>query len=282
MNLPSSLEQLEDRNLVEVQDFIRQLQPNVAAQILALRESGAMREEAKASDKEFDLITEADGLAERLIVQAIRARFPDDAIVGEEEGSQGQAESDWRWEIDPIDGTINFSLGDESGISVGLLYKGQPVMGVIHFLHDNTQMFGAQGHGAFIQDMATQEVRPLRIQTEEEELPLSRRHLTWDSGYGDTAAQLETFGQLKQHALYVTSHACFLTSTRRVLTGQRGAYVNGGPRSYDLAASMIIALEAGAVVEGLTSPELDFKQKEMPCIIARNQLVMEQLRVVLG
>lgn len=269
----------EQRDLHETQEFVRQLLVNVAQQVLALRASGIMKMEDKQSEKKYDLVTEADGLAEQLIVAALKAQFPHDSITGEEEGVQGNTESDWHWEIDPIDGTINFSRNDECGISVGLLYKGVPVMGVIHYLHDNTQMYAAQGEGAFLYDCTTGTAQ--RLILEPDDSTLSRCHLTWDSGYGDTVEQLETFSKLKQHALYVTSHACYVTSVRKVLEGQREAYINAGPGPHDVAASAIIALEAGAAVSGIKTEILDFSQKTVPTIIAKSAAILRQIKEVL-
>jgi myo-inositol-1(or 4)-monophosphatase len=57
---------------------------------------------------EADLVTEADRASERLIVERLHSRFPSHGVFGEE-GSRGQMESEYRWYIDPIDGTTNFA-----------------------------------------------------------------------------------------------------------------------------------------------------------------------------
>jgi len=77
-------------------------------------------------------VTEFDIAVERAIVARLRAAFPEDAILGEEGGAEGQATAARRWLIDPIDGTTNFSHGlpffctsialwDEAGPAVGLI-----------------------------------------------------------------------------------------------------------------------------------------------------------------
>jgi myo-inositol-1(or 4)-monophosphatase len=58
-----------------------------------------------------DLVTEADRLAERLIVAGIRAAHPDHAIVAEEEVKDAARPAEVRWYIDPLDGTTNFVHG---------------------------------------------------------------------------------------------------------------------------------------------------------------------------
>ena len=59
---------------------------------------------------EFDLVTEADRSSERLIVERLREHFPSHAIVAEEGGGQAGS-SEYRWYVDPLDGTTNFAHG---------------------------------------------------------------------------------------------------------------------------------------------------------------------------
>jgi myo-inositol-1(or 4)-monophosphatase len=78
----------------------------------------------------FDPVTAADRAAERVVRKAIRARFPDHGITGEEYGSvEG---SDYRWVIDPIDGTRAFIIGAPMwGTLIGLLADGTPTIGLM-------------------------------------------------------------------------------------------------------------------------------------------------------
>ncbi|MGH2408252.1 MAG: inositol monophosphatase family protein [Candidatus Limnocylindrales bacterium] len=89
-----------------------------------------------------DVVTEVDHLSEALIIGAIRARFPDDAIVAEESGQHrargGQgvhaAEGAERaWIIDPLDGTVNYANGVPFFcVSIGFVLSGRAAVGVIY------------------------------------------------------------------------------------------------------------------------------------------------------
>ena len=59
---------------------------------------------------EVDLVTEADRASEKLIVERLRARWPEHGIVGEE-GTRSDPGADYRWYVDPLDGTTNFAHG---------------------------------------------------------------------------------------------------------------------------------------------------------------------------
>jgi myo-inositol-1(or 4)-monophosphatase len=98
---------------------------------------------------EVDLVTEADRASEKLIVERLRARWPQHGIVGEE-GTRTEVDADYRWYVDPLDGTTNFAHGyPVFCVSIALARKdGQLEVGV---LYDPTrdEMFGAErGSGA--------------------------------------------------------------------------------------------------------------------------------------
>jgi len=86
-----------------------------------------------------DVVTEADHLSEAMIVEAIRAAYPGDAILAEETGEHravaGEAPTSGRgrvWIVDPLDGTVNYANGiPVFCVSIGLVIDGQPALGVI-------------------------------------------------------------------------------------------------------------------------------------------------------
>ena len=73
----------------------------------------------------YDVVTRADKESEAYIVQAILGRYPGHGILGEEGGVMGTAGSDYRWVIDPLDGTTNYSQGlPIFSVSIALQHKG--------------------------------------------------------------------------------------------------------------------------------------------------------------
>ena len=87
-----------------------------------------------------DVVTEVDHLSEELIIRAIRATYPDDAIMAEETGEHravaGEAPTSGRgrvWIIDPVDGTINYANGIPFFcVAIGLVVDSVPSVGIIH------------------------------------------------------------------------------------------------------------------------------------------------------
>ncbi len=66
-----------------------------------------------SNKSELDLVTEADLASERLIIERIRTNYPHHAILAEESGASAPAdqEAQWRWIVDPLDGTTNYAHG---------------------------------------------------------------------------------------------------------------------------------------------------------------------------
>ena len=121
------------------------------------------RAAASAADKSgggvFDPVTEADRGAERAIRAAIKAAFPDHGIIGEEYGAEN-ADAEYVWILDPIDGTKSFISGLPLwGTLIGLRHLGKPVYGMMHqpFTGERFSGDGAAAHwrgrgpdGAFV------------------------------------------------------------------------------------------------------------------------------------
>ena len=95
-----------------------------------------------------DIVTEADKASEQFIQACLESQFPNDATLGEEFGLS-DIQSDNCWVTDPLDGTVNYAAGlPIFSVSIGLLYKGTPILGVV-FDPNTDRMFSAiQGHAA--------------------------------------------------------------------------------------------------------------------------------------
>ncbi len=90
-------------------------------------------------------VTEIDTAVEARLRERIRARFPTHGVIGEESGAE-RGNADWVWVLDPIDGTQSFILGKPTFASlIGLMFRGQPVLGVIEHPARGDRWVGALG-----------------------------------------------------------------------------------------------------------------------------------------
>src|SRR5471030_3476387 len=99
---------------------------------------------------EADLVTAADRSSEKLIVESIRRQWPHHDLIGEE-GSRTDTGSDYRWYVDPLDGTTNFAHGfPVFCVSLGLEHKNRRVAGVVYDTTRDELFAAEQGSGAFL------------------------------------------------------------------------------------------------------------------------------------
>lgn len=97
---------------------------------------------------DFDVVTRADKESEALIIRKINETFPDHDILAEESGEYSRRSS-WRWVIDPLDGTTNFSQGlPLFSVSIALEHDGEPVVGVVYAPYLNEMFSAVKGAGA--------------------------------------------------------------------------------------------------------------------------------------
>lgn len=110
------------------------------------------RKELKISNKEGinNLVTEADHASEKSIITTIKQQFPDHYIISEESGEDKTA-SEYRWIIDPIDGTVNYAHGIPiCAVSIGVELKGSMIMGAVYNPLLNEFFFAEKGKGAVL------------------------------------------------------------------------------------------------------------------------------------
>lgn len=191
-----------------------------------------------------DVVTEADHLSEALILDAIRARFPDDRLLAEESGrheaANGTADSlaGRVWIVDPLDGTVNYANGIPFFcVSIGLVVDGRPAVGVVL---DPTR---SERYAATAGGLATLEGRPVRVSDKERltdfviSLALGGRAVATRSRAVRKAVRIpRSMGSAALALAYVAN-------------GRFDAFVQqGGLSAWDVAAAGLIAERAGAQV----------------------------------
>lgn len=107
--------------------------------------------ETEAKLNEADIVTAADKASEALILGNIRLKYPSHGILSEESGTSGCGKSEWRWVIDPLDGTTNFRAGLPAFcVSVGIEHCGKGVAGFVFAPYLDEFFHAVSGEGAFL------------------------------------------------------------------------------------------------------------------------------------
>lgn len=185
-----------------------------------------------------DFLTVADGAVEALLRAQIAAAFPGDAVLGEEGGGEA---ADRLWIIDPIDGTANFARGEPHWcISIGFMRHGVPEIGAIYApVADEFYLAkrggGATRNGAAIAASTTTDMRVATVE------------VGWS-----TRRPLEEYLRVVEAAMRAGANAKRSASGAMglayVADGRTDAYLEAHINSWDVAAGVVIAREAGGWV----------------------------------
>jgi myo-inositol-1(or 4)-monophosphatase len=196
------------------------------------------------------LVTTADQETDRALAAAIRQRFPHHGVISEEQATVYHGQP-FCWVVDPIDGTTNFAQGLAIwGISIALLHKGWPLLGVLEFPMLNQQYHAVRDRGVFLgQDQL--HVREPSVHKQTEFLTICSR----------TRRYFEVTLPYKVRAL-----GCVAYHLASVASGSVTVSVEASPKIWDLAAGWLMIQEAGGVVGSL----LDDSPLPFPLVAGRD------------
>jgi myo-inositol-1(or 4)-monophosphatase len=241
-----------------------------AGRVLAEKFGRASLEVTNKGD--IDLVTEADLAAERLIVAAIQTHHPRHAILAEESGA-GEQTSEWKWIVDPLDGTTNYAHGYPCFcVSVALEHAGQIVIGVIYDPIRDETFAAERGEGATLNG------RRVRVSNVSD---LNRALLCTGFPYdvrehSDFARHFYNFIMQAQAVRRDGSAALDLAY---VACGRFDGFWEEGLRPWDVAAGVLLVEEAGGRVSHYDGSPFDVYT---PPIMVSNNLIHEEMMRVLA
>src|SRR5665213_343141 len=190
---------------------------------------------------DFDLVTEADRASEKLVVERLKALFPGHGIVAEEGGGH-ESPSEYRWYVDPLDGTTNFAHGYPIyNVTLALEKAGELICGVI-FDPNRDELFTCEkGGGAFLNG---QRIRVSRTAKLDESLfstgfPSRRRHLS---------VNIHFYHQLAMATHGVRRCGAAAIDLAYVACGRLDGFWEFGLSPWDMAAGKLLVAEAGGVL----------------------------------
>lgn len=245
-----------------------------AGRLLAARFGRSLRVSNKS---EIDLVTESDLASERLIIDRIKTHYPRHAILAEESGANAPtgdgAQSEWRWVIDPLDGTTNYTHGYPCFcVSMGLEYKGRPHLGVIYDpIRD--EMFSAErGLGASLNGK--------RIQVSQNPT-LSSALLCTGFPYDvrERSEFARHFTNFIMNAQGVRRDGAAALDLAYVAAGRFDGFWEEGLKPWDVAAGVLMIEEAGGRVSNYRGEPFDI---QTPPILASNGLIHEEMMRILA
>ena len=191
-------------------------------------------------------VTEADRAAETAITEAIRERFPDHAILGEEFGASGPEDARWRWVLDPLDGTTPFVLGLAGfGTLVGLELDGEPWLGAVGLPVTGEHVLAARGAGCWHRGPTGQ----VRRTQAAEDVPLGEAFVTYSGMHNSLAYDQAPFLCTARMTKAAGRRRAVTDCTQHMLVARGATHVSLDPTMapWDTAALVPCVEEAGGV-----------------------------------
>ena len=244
-----------------------------AGRILIDRQGRSLQVSSKG---DINLVTEADLAAEKLIIERIQSYYPRHAILAEESGASNGSETgavvEWKWIIDPLDGTTNYAHGYPCFcVSIAVERAGKIEIGVIYDPVRDEMFAAERGQGATLNE------RTIRVSDVDE---LNSAMLCTGFPYDvrerpDFARHFTNFTMRAQAVRRDGSAALDLAF---VACGRFDGFWEDGLNPWDVAAGVLLIEEAGGQVTDYGGAALDIYT---PKVIASNGLVHEAMMRVL-
>lgn len=245
------------------------------------REAGAIQRErfetglqVETKSSSIDLVTEVDRACEKLIVSAIERERPGDGVLAEEGHGREAPGSEWRWVIDPLDGTTNFAHGyPRFCVSIGVERDGVREVGVVYDPLLDELYHAVRGGGAWLGE------RRLAVSSRDQ---LGRALVATGFAYDvhrsshDNAA---CFARMLKAARGIRRDGSAALDLCYVAAGRLDAYWEHKLHAWDIAAGALIVEEAGGRVTAVDGGPLP---ADGSSVVATNGLlhepVMERIR----
>lgn len=222
----------------------------------------------KISYKEdLSFISNVDIEVEKAVIKLLKKNFPSHNILSEEKG--GRVGEEYTWVIDPLDGTTNYIKNFPIfSVSIGLIYKNEPILGVVFNPISKKLYWAEKGRGSYLNGK--------RIKVSQQEI-LSKSDLLLARGRAeeDFINFHKILGKLgKSYRTFRTWGATSLELCQVAWGKMDGVVAVGGRYLWDYAAGILIIKEAGGKVTNFEGNEWEIETKN---VVATNGKIHKQI-----
>lgn len=233
---------------------------------LKIREKGLLV--SRKTEDASNIVTQGDKASEDLIIKAIKKHFPSHSVLSEESGANN-IKSQYCWVIDPIDGTLPYSAGLPTfGVSIGLLKKGRPYLGVIDLPALGELYWAEMGKGAFLNNKKISVSKEDKIKE-----ALVGFELGWMEGRKRVLRRL--IEPVALNARYTPIFGCTVAGLCYVARGALDAYIHTA-YPWDFAAGTAIIQEAGGRVTDQEGKPIDWSKDWIDFFVS-NGLIHDEI-----
>jgi myo-inositol-1(or 4)-monophosphatase len=246
---------------------------------LALEAGTLLREELWRARRveykgEIDLVTDADRMAEKILVDGIRSNFPDHAVLAEESGAHEVSGATHRWIVDPLDGTTNYAHRYPFFcVAIALEIEGELTMAVVYDPMLDETFSAVAGGGAALNGRAI-------TVTGEDDLGKSFLSTGFPYDMRETEQDnLDNFLKFMKTTQAVRRDGSAVLDLCYVACGRFDGFWEMKLSPWDIAAGALVVAESGGVVTSFDGGPLDIYTGE---VVASNGMIHDQMLQVLG
>ncbi|HZL57325.1 MAG TPA: inositol monophosphatase family protein [Bryobacteraceae bacterium] len=216
---------------------------------------------------DFDLVTEADKASEKLVVERLRQSFPDHSIVAEEGGGHEDS-SDYRWYVDPLDGTTNFAHSYPLwNVTLALEKAGELIAGVV-FDPTRDELYTCErGAGSFLNGRRISVSKCARVAD-------SLLCTGFPNHNRATNPNIHFFHELAMTAHGVRRSGSAAVDLANVACGRLDGFWEIGLSPWDMAAGILLVQEAGGICTDMNGHSHHLKA---PHVLTDNGFIHQEL-----
>ena len=226
--------------------------------------------EFKTNDS--NLVTEIDKKSEKAIINFINKEFPGHAIIAEESGKH-ETSSEYRWVVDPLDGTTNFAHGlPLFSVSIGVQKNGETIAGVVYDVMMDNLYQAELGSGAYLGD------KKLKVSDKDK---LSQSLLVTGFPYDlkeNPRTIVQKFNDLLMSSRAVRRLGSAAIDFCYVAAGVFEGFWEVSLHPWDMCAGKLMVEEAGGIVTNFKNEPIDVFSPQM---LATNGKIHDQILEVL-
>ena len=220
-----------------------------------------------------NLVTEADHASEKAIIELIHKQFPDHFILSEETG-EIKSTSNYKWIIDPIDGTVNFANGIPlCCVSVAVEKDGQMILGAVYNPIIGEFYFAERGNGAYLNDKRINVSSKTDILKSCLVTGFPYTYLDMPNG------PIQVFEKLIRRGIPVRRLGSAAIDLCWVAAGRFDGFYEHNLQAWDSAAGFLLVEEAGGKVTDFAGT---YYSPYQPRLLATNGKIHEDLRMVIN
>jgi len=231
-----------------------------------------LNKEKKKGNKDF--VLDADFEAEKLIINKITKIFPKDGILSEE-ADEIKGSSEYRWVVDPLDGTANFKARiPYFCISIGVEKKGKLIMAFVYNPLTDTFYFAEKNKGAFLND------KKIKVSSTEYLIKFLISYSTSNHKNPEVVELgANTFKEILNNCRAIRLRGSSILDLCNLANGVFDGLVKVGASYWDFAPGCLIIEEAGGKVTDFNGKPWDNKTENL---LASNNVKHEELLKIIG